>query len=124
MKLNVIFTPSFRINVCSKLKTVIPVLNKSNVIYRINCKDCQKFYIGLTTRRLHKRIGEDKKSKQSAIYSHSADTGDIIDFENPEILSTDKIKYRLQIKETLLIHDYSASNSLNINVKSFECKLS
>ena len=64
-----------------------------------------------------------KKSKQSAIHSHSADTGHIIDFENPEILSTDKIKYRLQIKETLLIHDYSASDSLNINVKSFECKL-
>ena len=62
-------------------------------------------------------------TNRSAFHSHSADTGHIIDFENPEILSTDKIKYRLQIKETLLIHDYSASDSLNINVKSFECKL-
>ena len=31
----------------------VSVLNRSNVIYKINCLECPEFYIGLTTRRLH-----------------------------------------------------------------------
>ena len=53
-KLNIIFKPVARLNVISKLKSVIPKLNRSNVVYKINCQDCNEFYIGLTTRRLHK----------------------------------------------------------------------
>jgi hypothetical protein len=45
-KLNIIFKPSLRLNTLSKLKSIIPVLNRSNVIYRINCNDCVDFYIG------------------------------------------------------------------------------
>ena len=30
------------------LKSPIPTLNKSNVIYQINCLGCQEFYFGLT----------------------------------------------------------------------------
>ena len=83
------------------MKSLVPVLNKSNVIYRINCADCQEFYVGLTTRRLHRRIEEHKKSKQSAIYYDASDTGHNINFNNPEILKSDNIKFRLQIKESL-----------------------
>ena len=87
VKFNILFKPTFRLQTCSKLKSLVPVLNKSNVVYRINCADCQEFYIGLTTRRLHRRIEEHKKSKQSAIYNHASDTGHNINFNNPEILT-------------------------------------
>ena len=42
---------------------------------------------------------------------------------NPKILSADSVKLRLQIKETLLIQKHEANKSLNVNLKSFECKL-
>jgi predicted GIY-YIG superfamily endonuclease len=122
-KMNIVFKPSSRFQSLSKLKSVIPILNKSNVIYKINCKNCKDFYIGLTTRRLHKRLHEHKKRKISAIYRHASETGHSLNFENPEIIASDNIKLRLQIKETLQINQYAAFDSLNVNIESFECKL-
>ena len=81
-----------------KLKSPIPTLNKSNVIYQINCLGCQEFYIGLTTRRLCKRIYEHKKRNYSAIYIHASDADHEINYEHPKILASDNIKIRLQIK--------------------------
>ena len=43
------------------LKSAVQTLNHSNVVYRINCTDCYYFYIGLISRRLHKRLQEHKK---------------------------------------------------------------
>ena len=34
------------------------------------------------------------ESKQSAIYNHASDTGHNINFNNPEILTSDSIKFR------------------------------
>ena len=121
-KLNIVFKPVARLNVISKLKSVIPKLNRSNVVYKINCQDCNEFYIGLTTRRLHKRLNEHKKRTYCALYKH-AETGHVLDFVNPEIIGNDQIKLRLQVKETLQIYQHSANKSLNINIDSFECKL-
>ena len=56
VSLNLVFTATNRLNCISKLKSPIPILNKSNVIYQINCLECQEFYVGLTTRRLCKRL--------------------------------------------------------------------
>ena len=60
-KLNIVFKPVLRLKALSKLKSAAQTLNQSNVVYRINCTDCNNFYIGLTTRRLHKRLQEHKK---------------------------------------------------------------
>ena len=59
-RLQAIFKPSYKLNVLSKLKSQISLLNKSNVVYKLNCEDCEEFYIGQTTRRLKKRIQEHK----------------------------------------------------------------
>ena len=122
VKLNIVFKPTVRLNILSKLKSVIPILNHSNVVYKINCQVCKEFHIGLTTRRLHKRMKEHMKRKYCAVYKHS-ETGHHIDCEHPEIIGSDKMKIRLQIKETLQISQYSANKSLNVNIDSFECKL-
>ena len=121
--LNIVFKASNRLKAISKLKSPIPTLNKSNVIYQINCLGCQEFYIGLTTRRLCKRIYEHKKRNYSVIYKHASDADHEINYEHPKILASDNIKIRLQIKETLLIKDLAAYKSLNVNIDSFECKL-
>ena len=71
VKLNIVFKPTVRLNILSKLKSVIPTLNHSNVVYKINCQDYKEFDIGLTTRRLHKRMKEHMKRKYCAVYKHS-----------------------------------------------------
>ena len=122
-KLCVVFKPIYRLKSLSKLKSNIPLLNRSNVIYQVNCSECKEFYIGLTTRRVHKRLDEHRKREYCSIFRHSFETDHSIDFTNPKILSSDSVKLRLQIKETLLIQKHEANKSLNVNLKSFECKL-
>ena len=102
-KLNIVFKPVVRLNVLSKLKSVIPKLNKSNVVYKINCQDCNEFYTGLTTRRLHKRLNEHKKRTYCAL-NKLAEPGHVLDFVNPEIIGNDQIKLRQEVKETLPIY--------------------
>ena len=122
-KLYAIFKPSNKFQKLSKLKETVPILNRSNVIYKINCSSCNDFYVGLTTRRLHKRLDEHKKREFCSVYKHNSQKDHIIDFENPKILATDHKKQRLQIKETLCINQCQAYKSLNVNIKSFECTL-
>ena len=55
-KLNIIFRPYFRLKILSNLKSPVPLLNKSNVVYKINCIECNEFYIGMTKRRVHIRL--------------------------------------------------------------------
>ena len=121
--LNIVYKATNRLKALSRLKSPIPTLNKSNVIYQINCLGCQEFYIGLTTRRLCKRIYEHKKRNYSAIYKRATDADHEINYEHLKILASDNIKIRLQIKEILLIKDLAAYKSLNVNIDSFECKL-
>ena len=119
----IVFRHICRLKNISKLKSAISVLNRSNVIYKINCQECSEFYIGLTTRRLKTRIDEHRKRTYSAVFKHAKDSSHSIDFSNPHVLATDTLKLRLQVKETLLIKQYAAHKSLNVNTESFECKL-
>ena len=123
VSLNLVFTATNRLKCILKLKSPNPVLNKSNVIYQINCLECQEFYFGLTTRRLCKRLHEHKNRNYSAIYKHSSDADHKINYDNPKVLASDNIKIRLQVKETLLIKELAAYKSLNVNIDWFECKL-
>lgn len=63
-----------------------------NVIYKINCLDCDNKYIGETGRQLEQRISEHKKlvttttesqnTKNSKIREHVKNSGHSFDFEN------------------------------------------
>ena len=121
-KLNLVFRPVSRFKNLSKLKSVVPILNRSNVVYKLNCTDCNDFHIRMTTRRLHKRLKEHQKRKYCAVCKH-LELGHKIDCINPQIIGHDNIKIRLQVKETLHISHFGANKSLNVNIDSFECKL-
>ena len=77
----------------------------------------------MTCRRLEDRLAEHASSDASALFRHSAETGHVIGFDSPEILSMDTIKCRLLVKETLKIQELHAIRSLNRNIGSFELKL-
>ena len=113
----------FKLGCLSKLKSKYSLLSASNVVYKINCASCSEFYVGLTTRRLEQRLKEHSSCDSSALLRHALATGHTIDFTQPEVLTTDVIKTRLSIKETLKIKEHSAYKSLNGNQGSFELKL-
>ena len=46
-----------------------------------------------------------------------------IDFASPVILAHDNVKLRLQVKETILMKEHTAYNSLNRNTCSFHLTL-
>ncbi|GAA50825.1 hypothetical protein CLF_105107, partial [Clonorchis sinensis] len=84
-----------------KLKDRLPANRTRDCVYKIECNDCIKIYIGQTARELHTRIGEHKREinrpprnayeyrallKDSAIAEHALDTGYRIDLENVEVL--------------------------------------
>ena len=123
VNLRIIFTPVFKLTTLTKLKCPIPVLSQSNVVYKIDCKECSNFYIGKTYRILSQRVKEHGTSESSALTKHSIETGHIIDFDNPQVLCKDLLHNRLLIKESLKIKEYSAHKSLNGNMGSFDLML-
>lgn len=79
-----------------------------NVIYQIPC-ECDKFYIGETSRPLNVRIKEHKDYlrkgdfHKSKICQHSWDTGHRINFNNAKIIMKEAIASKRKIKEAFLI---------------------
>ena len=122
-KLKIIFKPYYCLSKLSKLKSPVPVLNQSNVVYKIDCLNCDDFYIGMTRRTLHKRLKEHETRQYSAVYKHMSENNHKIDFSNPNILANDCNKIRLLVKESLNITEHSAHKFLNVNIKYFECTL-
>ena len=91
----------------------------SKVVYRVNCKECKEFYIGMTTRRLIQRISEHSENASSAIFKHFVESKHDIAFNSPDILAKDCNKFRLAI----LIKENCAYLSLNGNTGSTQLNL-
>jgi hypothetical protein len=123
IKLNIVFHASNKLNKLCKLKTKLPNLMCSHVVYKVSCRDCEEFYIGKTIRRLQTRLQEHQKDINSALKQHSMLMDHNINFNNTEILAKDNSDFRLSIKETLKIQEQYAFNSLNRNVGSFMLRL-
>ena len=123
VNIRIIFKSVNKLSKLSRLKSCFSIFQESNVVYKVSCKNCSAFYVGMTRRQLSQRLHEHKSKDCSALYKHSEETKHEIDFGNPVILDKDIIKTRLLIKETLHIQDTGASKSLNRNVGSFDLKL-
>ena len=89
----------------------------------MQCKNCEAFYVGQTTRRLGQRLFEHQISDKSALFRHSEELDHIINYSETQVLDNDNQKQRLLIKETLHIKDLKADSSLNKNIGSFETLL-
>lgn len=73
------------------MKDKRPNKDKKNVVYKIDCSECDIAYIGETGRDTKTRIKEhqkyiEKKNETSAIYQHNKATGDRMNWEELEIL--------------------------------------
>ena len=94
---------------------------KSKIVDKASCWDCDAFYIGKTKRRLHDRKTEHFKALSQighafAVAEHSISTGHNIKWDHFEILASGQCDLQRKIKETLLIRDLKPA--LNENVGS------
>ena len=89
----------------------------SNVVYKINCKDCNYSYVGQTKRKLKTRLKEyinDVKkpiNSLSVISNHRIDTDHMMDCGNTKILDSERAYYKRLISE--MIHIKTQEKGLN-----------
>ena len=79
-------------NALVHLKDKVETIDATDVVYKINCKNCQKVYIGETGKNLKFRIDEHKSNvrkfyNNSLIFQHVSQTHHSIDWSGPEILT-------------------------------------
>lgn len=110
-------------NIIGNNKDPIPNEQKHGLVYKINCKNCDKIYIGQTGQLLKNRMAGHKTNHKhkhnniqaTAAVQHSVDTGHVFDLNNPKILTTEKhFKKRLTL-ETLYINKFKEKV---VNLKS------
>lgn len=99
-----------------KQKDKIPNTELSDVVYKINCKDCESIYIGETTQKLQSRIRQHINSSSavnlpkpdlaSALARHCKNHGHSFDFNNVKIVDRHQNKRKLQLSEVnqIIIH--------------------
>ena len=85
--------------------------NEKPGIYRLDCLDCNKVYIGQTARSLkirnseHQRCIKNKEIERSAVAAHYWEEKHRID-NNPKLLKYINEKNRLNIWENMYIYEY------------------
>ncbi|KYN11367.1 hypothetical protein ALC57_16480, partial [Trachymyrmex cornetzi] len=80
-------------------KDKLDKIDNSNVVYKINCCNCDCSYVGQTKRKLKTRIKEHKadirKSNNHSVVSlHQLQYGHQIDWENINILDSERLFYK------------------------------
>lgn len=113
----------------SNLKSRLPKEEKSGCVYKINCNDCDRVYIGETIQKLGSRLKQHKydveKSKKpsTALADHAKSNNHSFNFDDCNILCRERYKQRLRLQE---INHIIANDSLTCNFKtdsSFVCPL-
>jgi len=80
------------------------VVDKSLVVYKLNCKVCGAEYIGKTERILCHRLKEHKNDSKSACHQHIlANPDHEMDYNGIEIIDKADNDFKLRIKELLQI---------------------
>jgi len=97
----------------SNLKDPVELFERTKLIYNIDCKQCEKSYVGLVSRQsLDKRLKQHRRDQnncltqgisKTALCDHVRTTSHLFDFENTKVLSTNNHYNKLKILEMLEI---------------------
>ena len=110
-------------NLFSKLKDQVDKLDRSGLVYRIDCKDCECCYVGQTKQYFKTRLKQhenDCKNKRqnnlqqdvTALASHARSSGHSFDFDAAKILKMESHYRKRCILEMLFIK--STPHSVNL----------
>ena len=131
-KLKVIFQSPCKLNSLFCYKDSLQKKIHSDIVYRYVFSNRKVTYYGKTYRHFFTRAPEHmgisnltgkrlKCVKQSAVSGHLHECNCSIDFDNFDILASDANRFRLRIKESLLIKRHEPQ--LKKSMKSFPLKL-
>src|SRR5436190_18793427 len=105
-------------NIVRTHKDALPHMSRSNIVYKINCNNCDASYVGQTGRQLMTRIKEHKnhiKRKnptKSVVTEHRIDLRHDFDWDNIEVLDHEPIYHKRLVSEMLYIK--RQKNSINL----------
>jgi len=121
VNLKVIFQNTCRIKSFLPYKDQFSCSQRSKLVYKASCWDCDSFYVGKSKQQLHDRKTEHFKAltqvgHASSVADHVISTGHNIKWNHSEILAKGKSDLHYKIKETILISDLKPA--LNENVGS------
>ena len=131
-KHKVIFQSPCKLNLLFRYKDSLHKKIHSNIVYRYICSNCKVNYYGKTYCHFFTRATEHthisnltgkclKCVKQSAVSDHLLECNCLIDFDHFHVLASDANRFRILIKESLLIK--REQPQLNKTIKSFPLKL-
>jgi len=99
-------------------KDSIPLTSRPNVVYKINCQNCEASYVGQTKRMLNTRIGEHRNhirrnsTQSSVVTDHRLEFDHEFDWNNVEILDEERNYSKRLISE--MIHIKRQRQGLNL----------
>ena len=95
--LKLIFWTTCRISNLFTIKDKIPLRLKSNVVYMVQCTNCDAYYIGKTKRQMIRRFKDTRNPrKTTAVTEHLVQTNHDISIDNVSFLATGKTDYELR----------------------------
>jgi len=116
---NVRFTiPKKLDNVIKRGKDRLNNQQVTEVVYKINCNDCDKVYIGQTKRHLVTRIKEHRNNIKnqsgnfSVVTDHRLSFNHNFDWDNPNILHKEKNRKKREIAKMFYIKKFN--NTINL----------
>jgi len=107
-------------------KDSLPKYANMNVVYKINCKDCDASYVGQTGRQLKTRISEHKNhinrntSALSVITEHRLQMNHEFDWERVEILDVEKYFNKRIVSEMINIKCQKNGINLQTDTESLD----
>lgn len=98
------------------IKDTVPILNRSNVIYQIKCRDCSLSYIGQTSQTLRNRITLHKsdtrlRPQRCALATHTVENNHEMDFDSVKILAYQSNFTKRAFLEMCYINEIPCMNS-------------
>ena len=78
-------------------------LKKCGTIYHIHCEQCDKDYVGETSRLLETRVKEHLSRNSSAVHEHCQFTGHSMDSSKTKVLATESNTFKRHIREAIEI---------------------
>lgn len=100
----------------SNMKDKTDIMMKSNVVYRIECADCRKCYVGQTSQRLKNRLTQHSsdikvKPNSCALTQHASQFNHKFSFNEVKILAQDNNNKRRLFLE--MFHIQKSNNCVN-----------
>ena len=91
---------------------------KKNIVYKVPCMDCEKVYVGETSRNLKRRLTEHKgavkrEDRKNGIATHTWDHEHRVNWEEARVVRTEPHYWKRRMLEALRIQSIGNTSNLD-----------